>query len=151
MKQLTAVMGVIILGLAPGLAEARTGGAMPSFDTLDSDGSGSVTFEDFEAALDARPRAMQDRMIERLMEHADDDGLLDEDALRGAFQAMQADRAGAIPAQRRERMRAAMFERIDANDDGVIDADEYAAFMERGAERMQRRGPRGQRGHGGGD
>ncbi|MCC5962889.1 MAG: EF-hand domain-containing protein [Rhodobacteraceae bacterium] len=151
MKQLTAVMGAIILGLAPGMAEARTGGAMPAFDTLDRDGSGSVTFDDFEAALAARPRAMQDRMIARLMGHADDDGRLDEDALRSAFEAMHADRAGAIPAERRDRMRAGMFERIDANDDGVIDADEYTAFMERRAERMQRRGLRGQRGHGSGD
>jgi hypothetical protein len=54
------------------------------------------------------------------------------DARRAEMEAKRAERIGDC-GQR-------MFDRVDANDDSVIDAQEYAAFTDRVAERMERRG-----------
>ena len=121
----------------------RAGMPLPEFGELDRDGTGSFTRDDLTAFLQERGN-WQDRIVARLMEQADDDGKLDEARLRAGFQAMadaRAPRGG--NRMDAERMGARMFDRIDANNDGVIDADEYAAFRDRAAARMGRRGPHG--------
>lgn len=151
MKTMPMMMGVLVVGLTPLMAEARGMGNMPSFEMLDRDGSGSLSVEDFQAGLQGMRNAMHDQVIARLMEQADDDGRLDEDALRAGFAALhqewQARREGA-GAARRAMMQSRLFDRIDSNNDGVIDAEEYEAFLARRSERMEQRGPRGPRGQG---
>lgn len=138
------ILGACAVLMLPALAEARSMGQgramMPGFETMDAEGSGQVTLEDFQAAL-ADPRGqMREQMITRLMQEADSEGRLDEDALRAGFEAYVEERRDA----RREAMQTRMFERIDADSDGVITAEEYEAFRNRAAEHMQRRGPRGE-------
>lgn len=70
---------------------------------------------------------------------------------------MQAFRAGRHAEMGAERMKmraenmdergSRMFDRVDANSDGVVDAQEYAAFTDQMAERMQNhdKGGRGRR------
>ncbi len=124
-----ALMGAFLLTIASTQAEARMG--LPAFEALDADGTGEVTQEQFAALLQA-PR---ERMIAQIMEQADDDGLLDEDALRAGLTTIWPEMRG----HGRADMSARLFSRIDSNGDGVIDAEEYARF----AERMQERGQRG--------
>lgn len=152
MKTMPMILGVLVVGLSPLMAEARNTGGMPAFEMLDRDGTGSLSVEDFQAGLQGMRGAMQDHVIARLMEQADADGRLDEDALRAGFAALHEDqraRREAARDARREVMQARMFDRIDTNNDGVIDAEEYEAFVTRRSERMEQRGPRGPRGHGG--
>ncbi len=132
-----AVCAVLML---PVMAEARgpgQGAAMwPGFEALDTDGSGVVTLEEFQAALEDPRAAQREQMVARLMQEADADGKLDEDALRNGLTAYAEERREA----RRASMQARMFGRIDANSDGVISAEEYEAFLNRSAGRMERRG-----------
>lgn len=138
------ILGACAVLMLPSFADARSMGQgramMPGFEAMDADGSGQVSLEDFQSAL-ADPRGqMRERMIERLMREADSDGRLDEDALRAGLEAYGEERRDA----RREAMQTRMFERIDADSDGVITAEEYEAFRNRAAEHMQRRGMRGE-------
>lgn len=134
--------------LLPAMAEARGPGQgaalLPGFEALDADGSGAVTLEDFQAALDDPRATMREQMVARLMQEADAEGRLDEAALRAGLSAYADERREA----RRAAMQARLFGRIDANDDGVISAEEYDAFISRSAERMERRGMRSDRGMG---
>lgn len=120
---------------------------LPGFEALDSTGSGSVTLEEFQARLQTGA-ARQEAVIAGLMQHADESGRLDEDALRAGFDTMRQARQDQTRAQR-GTMGARLFARIDVNEDGVIDAEEYEAFTTRMAERMERRdgrsAPRGPR------
>lgn len=138
------ILGACAVLMLPALAEARSMGQgramLPGFEAMDADGSGQVTLEDFQTAL-ADPRGqMREQMIARLMQEADSEGRLDEDALRAGLEAYVEERREA----RREMMQARLFARIDADSDGVISAEEYEAFRNRGAEQMQRRGMRGE-------
>lgn len=143
-------LGVMAATLALGAVQAqanndarRGGFPLPEFGELDANQSGSFTRDDLTAFLQNRG-TWQDRIVARLMEQADADGKLDEARLRAGLQAM-ADARAPRGGNRMdpERMGARMFDRIDANDDGVVDADEYAAFRDHAAERMGRRGPHG--------
>lgn len=149
MKTIPIIMGVLVVGLSPLMAEARGMGSMPSFEMLDRDGSGSLSAEDFEAGLQGMRGALHDHVIARLMEQADEDGRLDEDALRAGFAALHDERQVGRQGARRAMMQSRLFDRIDSNNDGVIDAAEYDAFLARRSERMEQRGQRGPRGHGG--
>ena len=126
--------------MLPAMAEARgpgQGAAMlPGFEVLDTDGSGVVTLEDFQAALEDPRAAQREQMVARLMQEADADGKLDEAALRDGLTAYAAE----LREARRASMQARLFGRIDANSDGVISAEEYEAFINRSAGRMERRG-----------
>ena len=120
-----ALMALALLGGTASQADARM--SMPSFEALDADNSGQITQEQFEAIWEA-PR---DRMIAHLMEQANEDGLLDEDALRAGLETLSMGARG----QRADDRGARLFSRIDSNGDGVIDAGEYARFTARMEER----------------
>lgn len=145
-RTLPIFLGALALVALPVVADARGMGQgpamMPAFDTLDRDGSGTVTLEDFQAAIGAPQGAAHDQMVARLMQEADAEGKLDEAALRAGLDAFATERREA----RRDAMQTRLFARIDANDDGVISAEEYESFTNRMAERMERRGQRD--GHG---
>lgn len=138
-----ALLGVFMLaatGAATGAGASGQGrmGLLPDFETLDSAGTGQITPEQFQALL----QAPQERMVARIMEQANAEGLLDEAALRAGLASLrQGANANDSRAEgRAERMAergARMFSRIDSNDDGVIDADEYARFTARMAERAE--------------
>ena len=153
-KVFVMIIGAAAFGLAAPAAEARSHQmrALPGFEQLDRDQSGEITREQFLAGIQERRGQMQDAMIARLMEHADEDGKLDEAALRAAFAAfaeerMSQPRRGPQRDARTDRgqMGARLFDRIDANNDGVIDAEEYEAFTSRMTQRMERRGQGGSR------
>lgn len=141
-QKLAMMLGAAALLALPAMAEARSmgqGAMLPGFDTLDADGSGQVTLEQFQAGLGAPGAAMRDQMIARLMQEADAEGKLDEAALRAGLEGYVEERRAARAAVMQERL----FSRIDADGDGVITAEEYEAFATRSAERMERRGMRG--------
>ncbi len=102
-------------------AEARMG--LPPFERLDTDGTGEVTRDAFLAQIQGPP----EQMVERIMQHANAEGLLDKEGLRAGLAEAQAQGRG----HRREDRVSRLFARIDRNGDGVIDAEEYGAFAER--------------------
>lgn len=146
---------VTALGLSATTADARgeNRAILPSFEELDTNQSGSITLEDMQAHFAGRVAARQDQVIARLMENADADGKLDAEGLRRGLEALRNEQRAALGERRRGHehgqranapeqgeMGARMFQRIDANNDGVIDAAEYEAFTTRMAERTEQRG-----------
>lgn len=81
----------------------------PLLERADADGDGMVTRAEVEAMMRERQREAEERM----------------DTL---FADMDSDGDGAITA---EELRAGRFQRLDANDDGFIDADEMDAMSSR--------------------
>ncbi|MGY6704184.1 hypothetical protein [Roseinatronobacter sp.] len=155
---LMLIIGISAFGFGTLSAEARTAErpAMPGFEQLDRDQSGTITLEDFQAHLQTMRTGRQDQIVEKLMEQANDDGMLDADALRAGLEALAEDRRAAMSGHRRSQgagprgeraeFGQRMFDRIDANDDGVVDAQEYEAFTERMQTRMTRHEDRRQGG-----
>ncbi|TVS03239.1 MAG: hypothetical protein EA407_07440 [Rhodobacteraceae bacterium] len=151
-RKLPKIIGVLALTMTPVTVLAQGMGNLPSFETLDRDQSGAVTFEEFTGAFEDMQGAWQEQAIARLMEHADDEGKLDEAALRAGIANLQSEWSGSREdrnPERRAQMLERMFDRIDANDDGEISAKEYVAFTGHMAKRMERRGPREGRSGGG--
>lgn len=141
-QRVPIILSAFALLALPAMAEARgmgQGAMLPGFDTLDTDSSGAVTLEQFQTALSDPRAAMQEQMIARLMQEADAEGRLDEAALRAGLAAYREERREA----RSAAMQARLFARIDADGDGVISAEEYEAFQNRSAARMERRDMRG--------
>jgi Ca2+-binding EF-hand superfamily protein len=126
---LAAVIGAMMLLAAPATAQTRM--SMPSFEQLDTDSTGSLSLDAFQAGLQQHREAARDVRVARMMEHANEDGTLDEAGLRAGFAQMRADG--------RADMATRLFSRIDRNADGVIDAVEYTRF----AEMMEKRGHQG--------
>lgn len=126
-RTLAAMIGALMLVTAPAIAQSRM--AMPSFEQLDTDGTGSLSPEAFQHGLQQHRDAAQDQMIARMMEHADENGMLDEAGLRAGFADMRT--------ERRADMATRLFSRIDRNDDGVIDEQEYQRFTEMMGQRGQ--------------
>lgn len=150
--KLSMIIGVVALTMTPVTGLAQGMGNLPSFETLDRDQSGAVTLEEFTGAFEDMRGAWQEQAIARLMEHADEEGKLDEAALRAGIADLQSEWRGRREArnpERRAQMLERMFDRIDANDDGEISAEEYAAFTGHMAKRMERRGQREGRSGGG--
>ncbi|MCH8465290.1 MAG: EF-hand domain-containing protein [Roseinatronobacter sp.] len=140
-----ALLGVFMLaaaGAATGASAAGQGRmGLPSFESLDSAGTGQISPEQFQALM----QAPQERLVARLMEQANDDGLLDEAALRAGLASLRPEARGDDRrAERAQDRGARLFSRIDSNNDGVIDAEEYARFTDRMEERSEKRQkPRG--------
>ena len=174
-KTLPLLVTLAALGMGATMAQARSPErpALPTFEQLDADQSGSVTMAEVQAHFQAQMQGRKDQAVSKLMERAGDDGVLDESELRAGLEAMGADARERMGergergkgqgdraergehgqrgkghgdrgdrAERGERgqMGERMFSRIDANSDGALDAEEYAAFTAKVAERMQQRG-----------
>ncbi len=146
----TAYVGDLMQERRASLFDRR---AAQMIEAGDRDGDGLLSREELAAAMEARHDAFRGRMAERAEERA---------ATRQERRAARAeDRAGRSgegraerrnerqgrgqgPRTHRERMMAPedfaarSFNRIDANDDGVISAEEFAAAQERWAERPGR-------------
>ena len=88
------------------------------FAEFDADGDGSVTAEEFTAHAQARAAGRAAEMFARL--DADGDGLLSRDTLEG--------RMGRTPGER-------MLSRFDADNSGGVSAEELETAKERFAER----------------
>lgn len=152
-----------VAGLAFGVANADSRGAgpmggmgeRPSFTELDADGDGSITIAEVKARSAAH-FAESD---------TNGDGKLSADELTAAVAARAAERAAAgmarmiewrdtdgdgmlSEAEMSDTAGSRMFARLDANDDGVISAEEFAAMEGRGGrnQRGDRRGMHGDRG-----
>lgn len=72
----------------------------------------------------------------------DGNGKVTQEELKAFAEARRAE----MEAKRTDRMAdrgQRIFDRFDANDDGALDADEYAAISDRVAQRMEKRGLRG--------
>ena len=102
MKRTTFIAAIVAaaVGLTTLSAMARERG--PDFATLDADGNGEVTLSELQARGDARFETAD----------TDGDGFLSLAELEAAGQERAGDRA------------ARMLERMDANDDGKLSADE---------------------------
>lgn len=81
------------------------------FAAVDADGDGAVSAAELAAASERKNEARLERMIERF--DTDGDGKLTQ-------------------AEMPTRERGSMMERMDSNNDGVLDAEEYAAAHDRG-------------------
>ncbi len=158
-----AAGGFAIAVLLPAVAMAQGPGGpgkrgafgdRPSFETLDADGDGQITVAEFKALAQARFDAMdtdgngvisEEEMTARAAEKAA------EKAARRFARLLEwrdADGDGALSAVELADGRGEkLFARADRNRDGVISAEEYAAAMEKAAQRGNH-GRRGD-GHGG--
>ncbi len=158
---------LLIAAIAAGMtlaagAQARDGGArfeMPAFEEIDANSDGAVTSEEITAAMQAQALArfeavdtngdgalsaeemiaqaegqrasrMADRIADRIEKaDANGDGVLQAEELR----AQMGNRRGANPDR--------LFNRFDADDNGSLSAQEYAAVLDR----MQDRRDHGRR------
>lgn len=119
------------------------------FERMDSDGDGAISREEFEAAAPmARIRALAEQApLDRDAFAAE---MAADAAARAArmFERMDADGDGLLSAEelapRRPERAAAMFDRMDADGDGVISREEAEAAQARWRERAER-GPRHER------
>ncbi len=155
--KIATAMALILAGTGVVMAKGPGGfdGARPTFEELDTDGSGEITPEDFAAMRDAKFAELDTdgsgdvseaefvaaaeavaaaRAAERFARmDIDGDGILSRDALR--------DRGGRGMGER-------MLSRIDTDDSGGVSAEEFDAAMERFAERRGKRMGGGERGFG---
>lgn len=161
-KTLIAASLIAAVAGTAALADGSRGrGMMPAFDfsAADTDQSGGLTRDEFAAYLQGLQGAVQGQRAQALVEagDADGDGLLSAEELQVAL-ASQRDGMRERMGERRqgreahagrgqegrggegrERGQARMFDRIDANGDEVIDAEELAQAMARMQERMGER------------
>lgn len=151
----TVLIAAIVAGLSLTALDASAAGrgdarAMPDFATLDTDGSGTLTVAELEAAhaarfaemdtdangaisleeLAAAQNKLSDRRAERMMSKMDanEDGVLQADEMKP-----RGSNAGR------------MIDHLDQDDDGEISAEEF----EKAAGKRGGRGGHGGKGHGG--
>ena len=115
----TAYLAALLAGtmaLTGTIAAAKGAhGPQPSFSELDADGSGEVTMEEMAAFHQTRLAAID----------TDGDGAISRDEMVAAAEARNVERM--------ERRMDRMFERADANEDGLLQFDE---MPQRGGDRM---------------
>ena len=161
-----STLAVVVAGLAIGaaIADSRGAGPMggrggmderPSFTELDTDGDGNVTIAEMRARSAARFAEAD----------TDGDGKLTSEELVAAASARTAERAAARMGRMIEWRDTdgdgmlslaemggdagpKMFERLDADDDGMISEEEFSAMQERGKMGRGREGHGERDGHG---
>ena len=116
----TLLMAGIATALMVNTAEAQgqtgRGPDLPGFEQIDADNDGLVTTAELQAAIQAQA-------AERFAQSdTDGDGALSAEELAAA--------AAAREDARRERNMTRMIERLDANDDGLLQMDEMQARSE---------------------
>lgn len=108
--------------------------SLPSFDEVDADGDGVITRDEWMAYVDTQRGQFRSRFgpdaetqalreAEGLIGDLDTGGMIGSGELGMVLSAMRQlgpDRAATLGAQM-------MFDRVDANGDGVVDRDEFAA------------------------
>ncbi len=122
------------------LANLMQSRAEARFATLDADGDGIVSKDDFLAATTERAEARFARM------NPDEDGIVKRERREGWGRHHGGPRGGEhrgegrrmSPEQRAERT-AEQFARLDADNDGMISREEFAAGMEARGERFAER------------
>lgn len=143
-KTIPTLAIIAALGLGLGLSAASARGmdrpALPTFEELDIQKKGALTLEDMQQYFASRQSARVDEMVAELMKQQSG---LDEAALRAAIEGMMGQRRAEAGTKMRRgadgEMGARMFQRIDANSDGSVTAEEYAAFTAKVSERMEGR------------
>jgi Ca2+-binding EF-hand superfamily protein len=145
MTQTIPTLAIITaLGLGLGITSASARGmdrpALPTFEELDTQKKGAVTLEDMQQFFASRQGARVDEMVASLMKQQSG---LDEAALRAAIEGMMTERRAEAGNKMRRgddtEMGARMFQRIDADKDGSVTAEEYAAFAAKVSDRMENR------------
>ncbi|CAA0831077.1 calcium-dependent protein kinase 29 [Striga hermonthica] len=164
MKQFRAMNKLKKLALkviAENLSEEEIKGLKQMFDNIDTDGSGTITYEELRAGLSKLGSKLSEAEIQQLMEAADVDknGTIDyiefitatmhrhrldkEENLYKAFQHFDKDNSGHIT---RDELRQAMtqygmgdeatidevLDDVDTDKDGKINYDEFVAMMKKG-------------------
>jgi len=129
------------------LSEAdREAQARLRFDATDTDGNGELSFAEVTAAREARHENRAERMAERGERRAGMRGMRgkrggERGGLRGRMlERADADSNGSVSQAEFTSAALARFDRLDANNDGTITADERRSHR---GERGQRRGQRG--------
>ncbi|XP_030527313.1 calcium-dependent protein kinase 29 [Rhodamnia argentea] len=147
--------------IAENLSEEEIKGLRQMFNNMDTDGSGTITFEEFKSGLSRLGSKLTEAEIRQLMDAADVDknGTIDyiefitatinrhrlerEDSLSKAFQFFDKDSSGFIT---RDELRHAMaqygmgdeatideiIEDVDTDKDGRINYEEFVAMMRKG-------------------
>ncbi|GAQ88622.1 Serine Threonine protein kinase [Klebsormidium nitens] len=144
--------------IANSLSEEEISGLRAMFQSLDTDNSGAITFEELKTGLKKLGSNLAEEEVRKLMEAADADnsGTLDyqefvaatmaaskaieDDKLVAAFAAIDADGDGEITVDELEAVLvrngmadhekvADIVKEIDTNNDGKIDYEEFVAMM----------------------
>ncbi|EFJ21060.1 calcium dependent protein kinase 17 [Selaginella moellendorffii] len=165
MKQFTAMNKLKKLALkviAASLSEEEITGLKEMFSSMDTDGSGTITFDELKAGLERLGSNLRDAEIRQIMNAADVDGngtidylefitatmqmnkMQKEDHLYSAFQFFDNDNSGYITMEEleealvkygmgdHETMKEILKE-VDTDNDGKINYDEFVAMMTKGA------------------
>ncbi|KAH7431742.1 hypothetical protein KP509_08G063700 [Ceratopteris richardii] len=163
MKQFTAMnkmKKIALRVIAERLTEEEIAGLKETFQMIDTDSSGSITFEELKIGLQKLGSRLMDEEIQKIMEAADVDknGTIDygefitatlnlnkierEENLLAAFAYFDKDGSGSISKQELQQACVdhnvgdaeieQIISEIDQNNDGSIDYTEFVAMMRKG-------------------